>query len=130
MWARVRALPAGVRYLIVGGLSYVIDISILLFAWKALDLPLWAATSCGFWASFSVNFLLSRYWTFDVAHVSSVGQLVRYGVLVAVNYVITVLAVTGLHHAGLDVLVARTVVLAVLTVSTFFVYRRWVFAVR
>ncbi|MFI5425627.1 GtrA family protein [Aeromicrobium sp. UC242_57] len=77
-----------------------------------------------------MNFLLSRYWTFEVAHVSSGAQLRRYGLLVAVNYVVTVGAVTGLHHVGLDVFQARTLTLVALTASTYFLYRNWVFASR
>lgn len=114
----------------MGGLSYAIDIGVLIVAFKLFDLPLWIATSCGFWSSFSVNFLLSRYWTFEADHVSSTGQLARFGVLVAANYIITVCAVTGLHRLGLDVLVARTLTLIALTASTYFIYKRWVFVSR
>lgn len=127
---RLRALPSSVRYLVVGAVSYAIDIGVLIIAWRLLDLPLWIATSCGFWSSFSANFLLSRYWTFEAAHVPSGGQLKRFGLLVALNYVVTVLAVTGLHRAGLEVLTARTLTLVALTASTFFVYKKWVFVSR
>lgn len=124
---RVEVLPTAVRYLIVGLVSYAVDIIGLLVAWTVLGLPLWLATTCGFWLSFSVNFLLSRYWTFDAAGHRSFGQVLRYSVLVAANYLVTVVAVTNLHRLGFDVLVARTLILAALTVSTYFVYRHWVF---
>lgn len=122
---RVRSLA---RYLIVGLVSYGIDIGLLTLAWYVLRLPLWLATSIGFWGSFAVNFVLSRHWTFDAANHPVGAQLVRYGVLVAVNYVVTVLAVMALHQAGLPVVAARTITLAVLTASTFIIYRTWVFA--
>lgn len=116
------------RYLIVGLLSYLIDIGTLAAAWHVFDLPLWLATTLGFWTSFVANFLLSRHWTFGATHQPSSRQMTRYGCLVAVNYATTVFAVEALHHIGLGVLLARTVVLAVLTVWTYQVYRRWVFA--
>lgn len=122
---RVQSLA---RYLVVGLVSYGIDVGLLLLCWHVLHAPLWLATSMGFWGSFGVNFVLSRHWTFDVGNHPVGAQLVRYGILVAVNYVVTVLAVLGLHHAGLPVVAARTLTLAVLTISTFILYRTWVFA--
>ncbi|SKB06483.1 GtrA family protein [Aeromicrobium choanae] len=118
------------RYLVVGLLSYLIDVGILAAAWHLLDLPLWLATSLGFWTSFVANFLLSRHWTFESSRQPSGGQLARYVSLVAVNYVVTLVAVTVLHEAGLKVIVARTVVLALLTATTYLLYRRWVFTDR
>jgi putative flippase GtrA len=115
------------RYLAVGLLSYGVDIGILTLCWSVIGLPLWMSTSAGYWVSFGVNFLLSRHWTFGVSHLAPGSQLLRYSVLVAVNFVVTLLAVTGLHRIGLGVLVAKTITLAVLTASTFIVYRTWVF---
>lgn len=121
---------SALRYLLVGVASYAIDISVLTLSWRVLGFPLWLATSAGFWTSFVANFLLSRHWTFASAHVSSRSQLVRYGVLVAINYIVTVVSVGALHRLGMDVLVARTLVLAALTVTTYAAYRGWVFADR
>lgn len=128
---RARDLSAVWKYGVVGAVSFVIDIAFLTIAWQGLGMPVWAAASCGFWASFAVNFGLNKYWTFEVDQASSSGsQLARYVVLVAANYLITVASVTALHEAGLQLLIARTVVLAILTLSTFVVYRNWVFAAR
>ena len=115
------------KYILVGAVSFGLDIAILSLCWHVLRMPLLLATSLGFWASFGVNFLLSRHWTFGAAHLSPGGQLKRYAVLVGVNYLVTLLTVTALHRAGLDVVVARTIVLAILTISTYILYRRWVF---
>lgn len=125
---QARDLPPAVKYLVVGVLSFAIDLGVLMIALKVVGLPLWLATSCGFWCSFSVNFALSRHWTFDAAVSRSTGQLLRYGALVGINYVVTVVAVTMLHRAGLGALEARTLVLVLLTGSTFVLYKRWVFA--
>lgn len=116
------------RYLIVGVTSFVLDYGILALAYRGLDAPLWLATTAGFWISFVANFLLSRHWTFQVGHHASSTQLRRYGVLVAANYAITVVAVWLLHHAGAPLLLAKAITVGALTVTTFVGYRRWVFA--
>lgn len=116
------------RYLLVGAVSYGLDIGILTLCWHVLGLPLWLSTSIGFWVSFVANFLLSRHWTFGAGDLAPRGQLARYGVLVGINYVVTILAVTALYRAGVGVVVARTITLATLTLSTFLIYRSWVFA--
>lgn len=118
------------RYLLVGVVSYGIDVGVLSLFWHVLHAPLWLSTSAGFWSSFAANFVLSRNWTFRQNHQAPGAQLLRYSVLVAVNYTVTVFAVTALHRSGFGVITARTLVLAVLTLSTYFLYRKWVFAKR
>lgn len=115
------------RYLIVGVASFVLDYGVLTLAYHALDAPLWLSTTAGFWISFIANFLLSRHWTFQVGHHASSTQLRRYGVLVAANYVVTVIAVWLLHHAGAPLLLAKAITVGALTLTTFVAYRRWVF---
>jgi putative flippase GtrA len=115
------------RYLIVGVASFVLDYGVLTVVYRGLHAPLWLSTTAGFWTSFVANFLLSRHWTFEVGHHASSTQLRRYGVLVATNYAITVVAVWLLHQAGASLLLAKAVTVAALTMTTFLAYRLWVF---
>lgn len=119
---------SGLRYLVVGLVSFAVDYGVLALGYNALHLPLWLSASAGFWVSFVVNFVLSRRWTFNAVAGAPGGQLVRYSVLVAFNYGCTVVAVPALHHAGLTLLVAKAITVGALTVWTFAVYRLWVFA--
>jgi putative flippase GtrA len=116
------------RYLIVGVTSFVIDYGTLSLAYHVFSAPLWLATTLGFWVSFVANFFLSRHWTFEVAEHAGSAQFVRYAVLVAVNYCLTVLAVGGLHHLGAPLLIAKALTTGALTLITFGAYRAWVFS--
>lgn len=115
------------RYALVGGLSFAVDFGALILGYRVLSLPVWIATSLGFWLSFVVNFAANKYWTFG-ARTRTAGQIWRYSVLVGVNYLATVVIVAGLSHLGLDVVLAKAVAVVLLTASTFVAYRHWVFA--
>ena len=124
---RARNREALARYLIVGVISFAVDYGVLMLAFRGFHSALWVATAAGFWVSFVVNFLLSRHWTFEARHHPSTAQLWRYGVLVAANSCVTLVAVPALHHAGAAVLIAKGLVVGVLTLTTFAAYRTWVF---
>jgi putative flippase GtrA len=115
------------RYLTVGVLSAVADIGGLwvLHGVFGVWLPLAAATS--FLASFAVNFTLNQRWTFGAQTARTPTQLVRFTVLVVVNTILTSVGVTGLAALGLNYLVAKVLVVGVLTVLNFVVLRIWVF---
>ncbi len=114
------------RYLLVGLTSFAIDIGALHLGYQYLHLPLWLATVTGFWLSFIANFAANRYWTFAGSPRPG-RQLTRYSALVAVNSLGTVFIVIGLHELGLNYVAGKVLAVGGLTVSTFILYRRWVF---
>lgn len=116
-----------VRFLMVGGLSYLIDVGTLVGLDSGLGLPLAVATTGAYLAAFCVTFTLNRLWVFDAGDGSSGGQVLRYFVLVGVNYVLTLVIVLGLVGLGLAPAVAKTISVAVLAVLNFFLYRSFVF---
>lgn len=115
------------RFLVVGVASAITDIGglYLLHAVVGMWLPLAAATS--FLASFAVNFTLNRRWTFDAQAGATGGQLVRFTVLVAINTVLTSVGVTAITGLGLNFMVAKLIVVVVVTAANFVVLRLWVF---
>jgi putative flippase GtrA len=115
------------RYLTVGVLSAIADIGGLwaLHGLLGVWLPLAAAVS--FLASFAVNFTLNQRWTFGALTAHTPRQLVRFTVLVVVNTILTSAGVTGLAEVGVNYLVAKVIVVGVLTVLNFVVLRIWVF---
>lgn len=122
-----RLLGSGfVRFVLVGGVSAAIDTGLLWLLHGVLGVWLPVATFAGVSTAFVVNFLLNRWWVFGSASPAG-GQLVRYLMLAAVNWGLTVLGVSTLAAAGTNYLVARLSVLAVLTVLNFIGYRTWVF---
>lgn len=118
-----RSLP---RFLIIGVLSFAVDVGTLFVAHGLLRIWLPLATTLAYAVAFTINFSLNRFWAFGST--AAVGnQVARYLLLTGVNYVVTVAAVTGLAAAGLHYLVAKVIAAAVIAVVNYLVYRHWVF---
>jgi putative flippase GtrA len=115
-----------VRYIGVGVLSLVVDAGTLWLLYDVAGRPLWLSTSAGFWLSFAVNFAANKYFTFGV-RTDGTRQLLRYGVLVALNYLANLGIVTGLVALGLPAVAAKVVAVGLLTGLNFLAYRHWVF---
>jgi len=115
-----------VRYLAVGVLSLVVDAGTLWLLYNVAGRPLWLATTAGFWLSFAVNFWANKYVTFG-ARTDGTRQLLRYSLLVALNYGANLGIVTGLVALGLPAVVAKVIAVGLLTGLNFIAYRAWVF---
>ncbi|MEV0454675.1 GtrA family protein [Catellatospora methionotrophica] len=123
---------SAVRYLTVGGLSYVADAGGLWLLHGVLSVPLGVAATISFCAAFVVNFGLNRTLVFSSTGQDNPvsGQLVRYVLLVVANYLLTLVLVLGLTGVGLNYLVAKTFAVVAIAVGNYFAYRHWVFAGR
>ena len=115
------------RFLVVGLVSYAVDIAVLYLGHGRAHITLWLATSLGYLAGLIANFGLNRMFTFRSSSRVHV-QLARYAALLVGNYVVTVASVTGLTAAGCPYLVSKTICVALLAIANFFAYRHWVFA--
>lgn len=126
---RKSTLRSFALFLLVGGLSYVVDASILLILSRVVGWPVWAAGSAGYVASIAVNFALNRALFHTGAPASGLGrQGLRYGSLLGANYVVTVAGLTASEALGIDLLLAKTVLVGTIAMWNFVLYRRWVFA--
>jgi putative flippase GtrA len=56
------------------------------------------------------------------------GRLARYGVLVVVNYLLTMLLVLGIAALGVHYVAAKLVAVACCALLNFVAFRHWVFA--
>jgi putative flippase GtrA len=116
-----------VRYIIVGGSTFVIDFALLLLLKQKVGLSLEVATSIAYWIAVTYNFFLNRYWTFSVAEKESLHRhLLNYLVLLGVNYLFTVIFVSmvGKHiYFGL----AKAIAVIIQTSWTYFVYKNYIF---
>jgi len=119
-------LRGPVGYLAVGGLSYLVDVGLLVLLHSGAGTPLWLATTAGYWCSVVVNFSGNRL-VLGRAGAPVSRSAVRYGVLLALNYGVTVVTVAGLASAGVEPVVAKTGCVVVLAVVNYLLYRRWVF---
>lgn len=116
------------RYLVIGGLSVVIDVGLLFILHSLLGMQLGAATAIAFLTSLFVNFVCNRAMMVrDETH-RMLRHAFRYSLLVVVNFVITVAGVTGAEHIGVSYVVGKLTVVAASTCWNFVLYRRWVFA--
>jgi putative flippase GtrA len=124
----VRTHPAP-RYLVSGGLTFLVDFGVLGFLHSIAHLDLVLATIAAFVCGFAVNFTLSRHWTFASGKGGDPKrQLRRFLVLVGFNLVSTVVLVAGIAALGENYLIAKVIATALNASCNFFVYRHWVFA--
>ena len=120
-------LAAGlVRYVVVGGFSFAVDVGTLWFFHGIVGISLPIATALAFGSAFLINFYVNRAWTFGRTD-SGPMALVRYIVLVAANLVLVEIGVNGLVALGLDYRISRAICTAALVPVNFLVMRAWVF---
>lgn len=73
------------------------------------------------------NFTLNKYWTFKSREMSH-KQLVRYLILVAVNYGLSVgIMYIFNHRLGFDYLLVRLATIVCMVSYNFFIYKYWVY---
>jgi putative flippase GtrA len=116
-------------YLAVGGLAFVVDLGLLIVGRDLLGWPLAAASAVSFWAGLVVSYVTQRFLTFRHQR-SDWHSLWKYGVLVAVNSLATVLIVSLFDRIGLGYVVGKFVSTALTTLWNYAAYRFWVFAGR
>jgi putative flippase GtrA len=91
-----------------------------------LNLSPLSSVAISFWVGFFIAFILQKIVTFknykrDIKTVTK--QLVGYSALVAFNYTFT-LVVVGAFHTSLNVIILRTITIAVITLWNFIIYRK------
>jgi putative flippase GtrA len=124
---RALARHSAVRFLVVGGLSVLVDTTSLFVFHGVLGIWLPIATVLAFAVAFVVNFGLNRAWAFGSA--GGMGpQIGRYLLLVLVNLAVTVVLVSALTWGGLPYLVAKVLVAICLALVNYVVSKRWIFA--
>ncbi|MDN4598404.1 GtrA family protein [Leifsonia sp. F6_8S_P_1A] len=118
---------SAVRYLIAGGVAFLVDFGLLWLFHVALGLPTWLAAA--------ISFLLSFFFTYTIQRVFSFGSaaphgpaLIKYTLLVAANTVATAGIVALFDHTALGWAGGKVVATVVTTVWNYFAYRYWVFA--
>ena len=117
---------SAVRYLIAGGLSFLVDFGLLWLMKEALGWPLWIATAVAFLVSFAFNYLIQRIFSFEATNPHG-AALLKYTLLVAFNTVATVVVVDLISQTPAGWAVGKVVATALTTVWNYFVYRYWIF---
>lgn len=116
-----------VRYLFVGGSTFVIDFSILFVLHGKASTSLSIATSIAYWTSLIYNFLLNRWWTFSAGENKDLRKhLLLYAVLLSFNYIFTLAFVDVLSHS-INYLLAKAMAVIIQMSWTYFIYKNVIF---
>ena len=115
-----------VRYIFVGGFSFVIEIATLYSLNQLLRVSPTISVAISFWVGFIVAYTLQKLVTFQNKEKSRralTKQLIGYSLLVVWNYAFTLLVVE-LFHASISVIILRTIVIAITTIWNYFLYKK------
>lgn len=125
----VRRLAAHgpLRYLVAGGVSFVVDFGLLTVFHVVFGWPITIATGASFLISFFFTYAIQRVFSFS-ATTPHGRALVRYAILVGVNTLATVGIVDALTRTPLSWEGGKVAATIVTTAWNYFAYRYWVFA--
>lgn len=120
---------SAIRYLVAGGLAFLVDIGMLAVFHQVLGWPTWLAAGSSFVLSFAFTYTIQRYFTFE-SRAPHGRTLLKYTILVIFNTLATaaIVALIDLTPAGWAV--GKVVATALTTIWNYFAYRYWVFADR
>ena len=117
------------RYIIVGGTSYAIELTVILLLVHVLHFNTTLAVSVGFWLGLVISFLLQKFLAFkntDTHARRLTIQTVYYALLVLFNYGFTLLFV-HLLEPFIDLSIARTLALIITTAWNYVIYKKVIF---
>jgi putative flippase GtrA len=116
-----------IRYLFVGGTTFMIDFALLYLLHSKAHIELAIATSSGYWISIVYNFFLNRTWTFSAVEKTNLRKnLSTYLVLLGCNYIFTVVFISILSHS-INYLLAKVLAVAIQMTWTYYIYKNYVF---
>jgi putative flippase GtrA len=115
-----------IRYLFVGGFSFVIEIVTLYGLNQGLHVSATISVTISFWVGFIVAYILQKLVAFqnkEKSRKALTKQLIGYSLLVLWNYAFTLLVVE-LFHATVSVIILRTIVIAITTTWNYILYKK------
>ena len=116
-----------VRYLFVGGTTFLIDFGILYFLKNNLQTTITFSTSVAYWISISYNFLLNRYWTFEAREKEDLKRHITiYMFLLIGNYFFTLIFVAIISNY-IYFLFTKALAVAIQMTWTYYIYRDMIF---
>lgn len=127
--ARVRSALCARRFLLyvaVGIVGFAVDFGLLVLFREVLGSPIWVAATVAFWSSLAVIFLANKYVTFDARGMGH-RQLLRYFVLLGVNYAVTLGIIAIAERTGLGYQVGKVAAVALTAGWNYVAYQLWVF---
>lgn len=120
----------GVRYVVVGGTTYVFELAVIVVA-QRFGAGAVFAVALSFWLGLLLSFTLQKLVTFGdrrTHHRILVAQVLAFSLLVLFNFGFTV-GMTKLMEHLLPVVVIRTLVIGITTLWNFYLYKTRIFRV-
>jgi putative flippase GtrA len=114
------------RFIIVGGVSFAIDLGLLMLLHEVFGAELWLATPIAFLTSLAFNFALQRIFTFRAKNGTSVSFL-KYCLLVVFNTFAVDVIVNLIDWLGAGYQVGKVVSTIMITAWNFLLYKHWIF---
>lgn len=115
-----------VKFLIVGVMSFALDLGLLMLLHEGAGVELWLATPVAFITSLVFNFLLQRRYTFQATNKGHVSAF-KYGLLVVFNILATDAIVLLFADTELTYATGKVVSTVSTMVWNFFIYKYWIF---
>ena len=116
--------PKLVRYIIVGGLAYLVEMATLFGLKHEAKFSSVKSVAISFWVGLVVAFLLQKIITFKNhdrrIHILA-KQIIAYGCLVLFNYLVTLITVK-LLTPRLSVFIVRTMIIVLATIWNYYFY--------
>jgi putative flippase GtrA len=120
----------GLRYLVVGGSTYVFELAVIVVA-QHLGASAVTAVAVSFWFGLFVSFTLQKLVTFGdkrTHHKVVLPQIGAFSVLVMFNFGFTIVVTRLLEHT-LPVVAIRTLAIGVTTLWNYYLYKTRIFVV-
>jgi putative flippase GtrA len=127
--AELRERP-GVRYVVVGGSTYILELMVIVVAARLGASPL-VAVAVSFWIGLLLSFTLQKLVTFGdnrTHHRVLLPQIATFTLLVLFNFGFTLLVTKALQHV-LPTVVIRTLAIGITTMWNFYLYKRRIFRI-
>lgn len=118
-----------IRYLTSGLIAFIVDYGLLLFTYYVLRLPLPLSTSIGFVSGLVLSFQINRKWVYGKSGRDRhpIRQLIEYSLLVALNYIFTVLSINWLNDKGVSPVVSKIIIMALIVIWNYLIFSKLIF---
>lgn len=114
------------RFIMVGGVSFAIDLGLLMLLHEVFSVDLVLATPIAFLVSLAFNYALQRIFTFRADNGKSV-SFIKYCLLVVFNTLAIDVIVNVFDWLGAGYQVGKVVSTIMTTAWNFLLYKHWIF---
>ena len=118
------------RYLIVGGVTAVVDMSFLAILFYGFQLQRQVSVTIAYVFGVMVHFTLNRNFTFRASNVFIIRQIGRYLIILIISYLLTVSVIEiGVNLFTLPILFVKAAAIVITFWVGYVLNRLWVFRV-